>query len=180
MGQVWAILRDFNGHERWHPAVATSEIADGASGDQPGAVRDFRLNDGGHIREQLLALSDAENSFTYCVLEAPVQLRNYVAGVRLRRVTDDDSCLWEWRARFDPPASERERLTRFVADEIMEAGFQSVRRVLRHEQVCRFDMSGSLQHRQVLTHKYNRLLVIAQADQLLGVRIPILHLCYRY
>ena len=22
--RVWAVLRDFNGHDRWHPAVATS------------------------------------------------------------------------------------------------------------------------------------------------------------
>jgi len=21
---VWALLRDFNGHERWHPAIASS------------------------------------------------------------------------------------------------------------------------------------------------------------
>ena len=23
---AWAVLRDFNGHDRWHPAVATSSI----------------------------------------------------------------------------------------------------------------------------------------------------------
>ena len=23
---VWNVLRDFNGHDRWHPAVATSAI----------------------------------------------------------------------------------------------------------------------------------------------------------
>ena len=25
-GAVWNVLRDFNGHDRWHPAVATSTI----------------------------------------------------------------------------------------------------------------------------------------------------------
>ena len=24
--RVWALLRDFNGHDRWHPAVAKSAI----------------------------------------------------------------------------------------------------------------------------------------------------------
>src|ERR1700733_14582212 len=90
-----------------------------------GAVRNFRLMDGGRIREQLLALSDVETSFTYCILEAPAFLRNYVANVRLRRVTDDDTCLWEWRASFDPPANEKERLRRFVAEDIIEAGFRA-------------------------------------------------------
>ncbi|HEY4835791.1 MAG TPA: SRPBCC family protein, partial [Bradyrhizobium sp.] len=69
--EVWAILRDFNGHETWHPSVGASRLEDGASGDLIGAVRDFRLHDGSRIREQLLALSDVETSFTYCIIEAP-------------------------------------------------------------------------------------------------------------
>jgi NADPH:quinone reductase len=128
---VWAILRDFNGHERWHPAVASSVIEEGAAGDQAGAVRNFQLADGARIREQLLALSDVETSFTYCILEAPVPLRNYVASVRLRRVTSDDACLWEWRASFDPPAAEKERLTTFVTQAIIETGFRALRDLLR-------------------------------------------------
>src|SRR6202453_1213148 len=122
---VWAVLRNFNGHERWHPAVASSEIEDGAEDDQVGAVRNFQLMDGGRIREHLLALSDVETSFIYCILEAPVFLRNYVAHVRLRRITDEDACLWEWRASFDPPAAEKDRLKRFVAEDIIEAGFRA-------------------------------------------------------
>jgi NADPH:quinone reductase-like Zn-dependent oxidoreductase len=123
---VWELLRDFNGHERWLPIVASSEIEDDIDSDRVGAVRNFRLADGGRIREQLLALSDVENSFRYCILEAPVSLRNYVAHVRLRRVTENDTCLWEWSASFDPLPGERERLKRFVAEEVIEAGFRAV------------------------------------------------------
>jgi NADPH:quinone reductase-like Zn-dependent oxidoreductase len=83
--------------------------------------------DGGRIREQLLALSDVETSFTYCILEAPAFLRNYVANVRLRRVTHNDTCLWEWRASFDPPTAEKDQLKRFVAEDIIEAGFRALR-----------------------------------------------------
>ena len=128
--EVWAILRDFNGHERWHPAVASSTIEDGIEADQVGAVRNFQLADGRRIREQLIALSDAETSFSYCILEAPVFLRNYVASVRLRRVTDGDACLWEWRASFDPRAAEKDRLSAFVAQDIIGAGFRAVRELL--------------------------------------------------
>jgi NADPH2:quinone reductase len=128
--QVWEILRDFNGHESWHPAVAASRLEEGAAGDLIGAVRDFRLADGSRIREQLLALSDRETSLAYCILEAPVLLRNYVAEVRLRPVTSDGACLWQWRAQFDAPASEREPLSRFITEDIFEAGFRSVRAML--------------------------------------------------
>lgn len=130
---VWAALRDFNGHDRWHPIVASSVIEDGIDADRVGAVRNFRLVDGGAIREQLLALSDAARSFSYCILEAPVFLRNYVAHVRLRPVTDDQTCLWEWSASFDPMPAERERLRRFVAEEVIAAGFRAVSALLAGE-----------------------------------------------
>lgn len=128
---VWALLRDFNSHDVWHPAVASSAIENGDKSDQVGCVRNFRLKDGSRIREQLLFLSDAKRSFGYCILEAQAPLRDYVASVCLRPVTSDDVCLMEWRAVFEPPAAERTRLERFVRDEIIEAGFAGLRRALR-------------------------------------------------
>jgi len=55
---AWAMLRDFNGHDRWHPAVATSSIERAHSSDKIGCIRRFKLKDGAELREQLLALSD--------------------------------------------------------------------------------------------------------------------------
>jgi NADPH:quinone reductase len=129
--ELWAALRDFNGHALWHPAVAASVIEGGEASDRVGAVRSFRLKDGSRIREQLLFLSDAKMSFAYCILEAPAPLRNYVASVRLRPVTDERASLWEWRASFEPPPAERESLVRFVRDDIIEAGFLGMRQFLR-------------------------------------------------
>src|SRR5579871_4870693 len=131
--ELWAVLRDFNSHAGWHPAVETSGIEGGETAEQIGAVREFKLTDGSHIREQLLYLSDSTKSFGYCILEAPSPLRNYVAHVRLRPVTGEHACLWEWRASFDPPAPERDRLARFVRDDIIEAGFAAMRGFLRGE-----------------------------------------------
>jgi NADPH:quinone reductase len=127
---VWAVLRDFNGHHAWHPAVSTSAIENGETSDQVGCVRNFRLKDGSLIREQLLFLSDATRGFSYCILEARAPLRNYVASMRLRPVTSEDACLVEWRASFEPPPRERARLERFVREEIMDAGLAGLRRAL--------------------------------------------------
>ena len=74
-----------------------------------GAVRDFRLADGSRIREQLLALSDVETSFAYCILEAPVPLRNYVADGSAAPGDQRPACLWQWRARFDPSGGRQAR-----------------------------------------------------------------------
>ena len=51
---VWEILRDFNGHDRWHPAVADSAIERNLPTDKVGCVRRFHLQDGSELREQLL------------------------------------------------------------------------------------------------------------------------------
>ena len=40
---VWDVLRDFNGHDRWHPAVATSTIERAQASDRIGCVRRFKL-----------------------------------------------------------------------------------------------------------------------------------------
>jgi hypothetical protein len=69
---VWAVLRDFNGHDRWHPAVAESQIERGQGSDRVGCVRRFRLQDGSELRERLLTLSDADMAFSYCLLETPI------------------------------------------------------------------------------------------------------------
>ena len=39
---VWAVLRDFNSHDRWHDVVAESRIEGGERSDQVGCVRSFR------------------------------------------------------------------------------------------------------------------------------------------
>jgi NADPH:quinone reductase-like Zn-dependent oxidoreductase len=129
--QVWDILRDFNGHDRWHPAIAASHIEGNEPSTRVGAVRNFRLRDGSMLREQLLALSDKDRSFRYCLLEAPIPLMNYVAEVRLRPVTDGDATFWEWSSRFDPPLRRRDELTALVTRDIYQAGFAAIRQLLR-------------------------------------------------
>ncbi|TGQ91092.1 hypothetical protein EN851_18115 [Mesorhizobium sp. M8A.F.Ca.ET.208.01.1.1] len=129
--EVWAILRDFNGHDRWHPAIAFSEIEGGEPIDAVGSVRHFRLNDGGELREQLLALSDKDRRLSYCLLEAPLPLMGYVASLRLKPVTDTDATFWEWRSEFNPPAHRREELVKLVTEGIYQAGFAAVRALLR-------------------------------------------------
>ncbi len=124
---VWAVLRDFNGHDRWHPAVADSAIERSLPSDKIGCVRRFHLVDGSELREQLLTLSDIDMAFSYCLLDTPVPLFNYVAHVRLLPVTDGDRTFWHWESRFDTPAGREEELARMVGGDIYESGFAAIR-----------------------------------------------------
>ena len=124
---VWDVIRDFNGHDQWHPAVAESHIERGYPSDMVGCVRNFRLEDGAILREQLLTLSDLEQTFSYCLLDTPVPLFNYVAHIRLFPVTDGDRTYWEWESRFDTPAGRAGELSDLVGDGIYVAGFEAIR-----------------------------------------------------
>lgn len=127
---VWEVLRDFNSHDRWHPAVPDSAMERGAPGDRVSGVRRFHLADGSELREQLLTLSDADMALSYCLLETPVPLFNYVAHVRLLPVTDGDLTFYEWRSRFDTPAGRERELARMVEGDIYMAGLRGLGDVL--------------------------------------------------
>src|ERR1700674_5056030 len=131
--RVWAVLRDFNSHDAWHPAIADSHIERGEAPDQVGCVRNFHLRDGSHIREQLLALSDDGFVSTYCILDATVPLRRYVATVVLKRITDGDRTFWHWQSTFETPPGREQELADMVGRGVYEAGFEGLRRYLRQQ-----------------------------------------------
>jgi NADPH:quinone reductase-like Zn-dependent oxidoreductase len=131
--RVWAVLRDFNSHSAWHPAVGPSAIERDEPSDQIGCVRDFTLRDGNHIREQLLALSDRDHVSTYCILDATLPMRNYVATVQLKRVTDGNRTFWHWESTFDVPRGREREFEQLVGVGVYEAGFTGLAAYLRRD-----------------------------------------------
>ena len=128
---AWEVLRDFNGHDRWHPEITDSTIERGENSDRVGCVRRFHLADGSELRERLLALSDLETTVSYCLLDTPVPLFNYVAHLRLAPVTDGDSTFWEWTSSFSTSAGRESEMTELVGEGIYQAGFDAVRSYLK-------------------------------------------------
>jgi NADPH2:quinone reductase len=129
--RVWAVLRDFNSHAAWHPIIAESAIENGEAADQVGCVRNFTLKDGNHLREQLLGLSDEDHVSTYCILDATLPLRRYVATVQLKRVTDGDRTFWHWQSTFDAPRGREREFAELVGKGVYETGFEALRAHLR-------------------------------------------------
>ena len=125
---VWALVRDFNGLPHWHPAIAQSRIEQNKAADQIGCVRNFKLTDGGEIREQLLALSDYDLSYTYGILDSPMPLTNYVATLRLHPVTDGNRTFAEWTAEFDCAPADEQNLVTTIGRDVFQAGFDALKR----------------------------------------------------
>jgi NADPH2:quinone reductase len=127
---VWRILRDFNSHALWHPAVTESLIEGDRPPDEVGCVRRFRLRSGETLREQLLSLSDHEHRLTYAILDSPIPLVGYVATVSLRPVTDGRRTFWDWRGSLATPPGRAAELARLVGEDVYEAGFAGLRAYL--------------------------------------------------
>ena len=126
---VWDCVRDFNALPSWHPAIATSEIEGGRASDSIGCVRSFSLQDGGHLREQLLSMSDPDHSVTYSILVSPMPVANYVATLRLTPVTVGQQTFVEWWAEFDVTSGSTEaEMVATIGDGVFVGGFEALQR----------------------------------------------------
>ena len=129
--KVWASIRDFNALPDWHPLIVDSRIEAGLASDQVGCVRAFQLTDGGRIREQLLALSDFDYSFSYAILDSPMPLNNYVATVKVTPVTETDGSFVEWQAEFDCAPNGEDDLIKMISEDVFAAGLKAIQEKLQ-------------------------------------------------
>ena len=126
--RVWERVRDFNGLPRWHPRIAESHIEEGEPADRVGCIRNFRLQNGDQIREQLLALSDYDLVCTYSILDSPMPLDDYVATLRLTPVSDGDRCFVEWSAEFACEPEVEQDLVNGISRDVFQTGFDALKR----------------------------------------------------
>ncbi len=127
-GKVWERIRDFNGLPGWHPAIRESRIENGEPADKVGCIRDFYLQNGDRIREQLLGLSDHDLFCTYAILESPMGVENYIATLRLTPITDGNRTFAEWSAEFDCPIEREGELVETIGTGVFQGGFNSLKR----------------------------------------------------
>jgi hypothetical protein len=124
---VWGVIRDFNALPLWHPLIADSRIENGLASDKVGCVRNFRLVDGGELREQLLTLSDHDYQCTYSILDSPMPLTNYIATLKLTPITDGNRTFAEWRAEFDCDPSQEQELADSIGQGVFQVGFDALK-----------------------------------------------------
>ena len=129
--RVWAVLRDFNSHDRWHDVVAESRIEGDERSDQVGCVRSFTLK-----RRQPHPRA-ADRALRQRAQEHLLHRRGDRAAAALRR--DGDAEAGDRRRPHvlalgvdlrDAAGRERE-LREMVARDVYEAGFANLRRHLR-------------------------------------------------
>jgi hypothetical protein len=123
--KVWGVMRNFNGLPDWHPRFSRSHIEDGQPADKIGCIRNFDIADGGGtIRERLLALSDIDHTMTYCILDAPLPVEDYVATLKLIPITAGNKTLGTWTAEFKVSRGREEDVVDAVANGTFGKAFE--------------------------------------------------------
>lgn len=125
---VWDRIRDFNGLPKWHPRIRDSRIEDALPADKIGCIRNFHLQSGDMIREQLVGLSDYDLFYSYTMLEGPMPLWDYMATIRLTPVTDGPRCFAEWSAEFDCDPADATDLQNNIGGNVFQGGFDALKR----------------------------------------------------
>jgi len=99
--KVWAVIRRFDAVVDWLPFVKSSPIEDGGDPTRVGCIRVLTQTDGEVFREVLVALSDAERSYSYTFVSSPVPVRNHQTTLHVLPITDGDRSYVEWSSRFE-------------------------------------------------------------------------------
>ena len=126
--RVWDRIRDFNGLPKWHPKIRDSRIENALPADQVGCIRNFNLQNGDNIREQLLGLSDYDMFTTYSILDSPMPIEDYTATIRLTPVTDGTRCFAEWSAEFSVDPGSESEWTAHIGGNVFQGGFDALKR----------------------------------------------------
>lgn len=125
--KIWATMRDFIGLTVWSGAVTGAHITNGKAADQVGAIRHLDIVDGTIFIETLVAHSDEEMWLKYDIVEGPIPVTDYVATMRLYRVTATDQTYATWSAEFDCPDDQRDAMQEIVGNQICAGGLQSLK-----------------------------------------------------
>ena len=94
--KVWALVGDFNGMTKWHPAVKASKV------EKKGAdtFRTLTLKDGGTIYERLKDKNDADMRLKYEIVESVLPVSDYYATISVKPGANANETTVEWMARF--------------------------------------------------------------------------------
>ena len=79
---VWAVVKDFDKLQAWHPAVESSTATQGNAVD---SERTLVLKGGGKVVEKLESWSEADRKFSYRMREAgPIPVSNYSSALAVK------------------------------------------------------------------------------------------------
>ena len=133
-GKVWDTVKNFDGLNTWHPAVAKDEIVSGTN-NKVGAVRLLTLKDGGTIKEKLLAYNSQAHTFKYSILEGVLPVSSYTSTFIVKSAGKGKATV-TWSGNFkrknvgDKPAdNENDKTATDTISGVYQAGLDNLKKM---------------------------------------------------
>jgi len=136
--KVWAVVKDFGGIHKWHPAVESTTTETKA--DQDGVLLPHRLltlKDGGTILEKQTINSDEEMKLEYKIVEGVLPVSGYRAVMTVKAGPAAGESTVTWTGRFynkandvhPKPGEDNETAVKAV-EGVYDAGLPNLKKVL--------------------------------------------------
>jgi uncharacterized protein YndB with AHSA1/START domain len=130
LDKVWAAMRNFAGMGGWHDEITKMRMLAGARPDKVSGVRDFYFGEG-HLKEELLHLSDLDRSFSYRITECEIPWMNYVSGPRLWPVTAGNMTFGVWTGDWTASSQDDLVLIPRTEMQVYQKAFATLEKTLR-------------------------------------------------
>ena len=91
--KAWELIKNFDGWQNWHPAVASTEITSG-KGNTHGTVRVLTTKDGARITERLERYQPKNFSYTYRITDSPLPVTDYVSTLQVKAAKSGSVVIW--------------------------------------------------------------------------------------
>jgi mxaD protein len=132
--KVWHTVKDFDGLNKWHPAIATDEIVEGKN-NTVGAVRLLTLKGGGTIKEKLLAFTPSDRSFKYAIVEGVAPVSDYTSTLTVKSAGKNQSSV-TWTGHFkrknvgdNPAENENDKTAADTVGGIYQSGLDNLKKI---------------------------------------------------
>ena len=139
--KVWAMVKDFGGIHKWHPAVESTTTETKA--DEAGTEllhRTLTLKGGGTILEKQTINSDEEMKLEYRIVEGVLPVSGYRAIMQVKAGPGADESTLTWTGRFynkankvDAPAGEDNATAVKAVEGVYDSGLENLKKVLENK-----------------------------------------------
>jgi mxaD protein len=113
--KAWDMIKDFDGWQNWHPAVASTDITSG-KGNTRGTVRVLNLKDGGKVTEQLTHYQPKNFSYSYKITDSPLPVTDYVSTISVKPSKSGSVVIWtsHFKAKEGTPDADASKTIRGI------------------------------------------------------------------
>ncbi len=130
---VWALVKNYDGLNQWHPAFKDDVIKSGKNNTK-GAVRTLTLSSGESFDEQLLAFDDKKMLFRYKIIgDSPFPVTNYYSTLHVAKGKGGGSkIIWQGTFKNKPDSGKTDAEVVEILNGAYKAGLDNVKKLAEH------------------------------------------------